>query len=401
MHPSLSHTRSCRPLHVLWVTTKSPWPAHDGGRLLMDGTLRALDPEQVRVTLVFPVDENSGGAIPKAATARPACLDEIHAVPVQRRKLVSVVRPATAQRHRLSAVRSAVERRLLEGDVDVIHVEQPHALENIPDSTPPILLRTQNVEQDLWRQMATTLSPPRRWAMRFEADRVARWERSALRRADKIITISMEDRERMLHLDSDLHSTALDVVHPAVPEVQETGPRLEGDPALTLFASSSWGPNRDGARFFLERSWPAIRAARTSCRLHVFGGPSAVSELPGVRHHPAPFATASAFAEGAIVVVPVRAASGVRMKILDAWSRGLAAVTTRTGATGLGPTGGEILRPVGDIEELHHAVLRIADGSGAEKQVARGRAWLRAHANPPLVGSAFLSHYQVLANVRR
>lgn len=405
MHTTADSTS--RPLRVLWVTTKGPWPAHDGGRLLMDGTLRALDPDRVRVTLVHPAIDSAGEGPMEGE--RPACLDEVVSVPftgTPGRAAWSALRhglspsvPITARRHRRPDVEAEVARRLRRESFDVVHVEQPHALANVPVSGPPVLLRTQNVEQDLWQQMARTGNPPRSWALGLEAGRVARWEMAALGRVRQIVAISSEDRDRLTALaSSGAPITApVDVIHPAMPATQAAGPALDGDPALALFASSSWGPNQDGARSFLAQSWPKIRAARPSCRLHVFGGDPAVAAQPATRHHPSPFPTESAFGAGALVVVPVRAASGVRMKILESWSRGLAVVTTHRGAVGLGPDGVQMLQSVPALGDLHRAVLRLADREAAEAQVRLGREWLRRHADPEMVGARFLAVYRRLA----
>jgi glycosyltransferase involved in cell wall biosynthesis len=55
----------------------------------------------------------------------------------------------------------------------------------------------------------------------------------------------------------------------------------------------------------------------------------------GVETHPAPADSREAFAPGAILVVPLRIASGIRMKILEAWARGLPVVATPEAAAGL------------------------------------------------------------------
>ena len=45
-----------KPLNILIVATKAPWPAVDGGRFLLRNTLQALAAAGCRLTLVAPVD---------------------------------------------------------------------------------------------------------------------------------------------------------------------------------------------------------------------------------------------------------------------------------------------------------------------------------------------------------
>src|SRR5215213_10565919 len=56
-----------KPLNVLIVATKSPWPPVDGGRLLLSLTLEGLEREGCRFTLIAP---EAGPASPVLALAR-------------------------------------------------------------------------------------------------------------------------------------------------------------------------------------------------------------------------------------------------------------------------------------------------------------------------------------------
>ena len=57
--------------------------------------------------------------------------------------------------------------------------------------------------------------------------------------------------------------------------------------------------------------------------LHVFGGGPNLDGLDGVARHPSPADSRTAFPDGAVVVIPERHPTGVPMKALEAWARGL------------------------------------------------------------------------------
>ncbi len=65
------------------------------------------------------------------------------------------------------------------------------------------------------------------------------------------------------------------------------------------------------------------------------------------------------FPEGAILVVPLRIASGVRMKILEAWARGVPVVATQEAVAGLGVEDGAGYLVAGDGMEFSSAIRRI------------------------------------------
>jgi len=92
---------------------------------------------------------------------------------------------------------------------------------------------------------------------------------------------------------------------------------------LTQFGDRRQGTkrNRDAIDWFVGSIWPAVRQALPRGRLHVFG--NLARAAPGVEVHPPPADSSELFVPGSVLVVPLRIASGVRIKILEAWSRGV------------------------------------------------------------------------------
>jgi glycosyltransferase involved in cell wall biosynthesis len=68
--------------------------------------------------------------------------------------------------------------------------------------------------------------------------------------------------------------------------------------------------------------------------LHLYGVDHR-SPAPGVIVHPPPGDSGEAFPPGSILAVPLRIASGVRIKILEAWARGVPVVATPAALAGL------------------------------------------------------------------
>ncbi len=371
-------------MKILWVATKAPWPPVDGGRRLMLDTLRALAAAGHRLTLVAPVDDADAGA---AAGLEPCCRP--HLVPAGKRPLVLDAlraqlarRPLTLVRHTLPAVRRRVAELLAGGDFDLVQAEQVQALssaEPAMDSGLPLVLRAQNVESDLWAQAARA-SRLRRPLLALEARRLAAREGAAVRRCAATLALTAEDAERL----SQLAGTAGKVHRVPAPFAAELPPAREslpGSPPVVLFGSGGWRPNAAGADWFVRRVWPRVRARQPEAVLHAFGFAAAGA---GIVAHPAPDDSRAAFARGAVLAVPLRIASGVRIKILEAWARGVPVVATPEAARGLDAADGEHLLLARDSEELAAAVSRLAsDPALARRLVDRGRRRLcRRHALP-------------------
>jgi hypothetical protein len=110
--------------------------------------------------------------------------------------------------------------------------------------------------------------------------------------------------------------------------------------------------------------------------------------------HGTPADSAAAFAAGSIHAVPLRFGSGVRIKVLEAWARGIPVVATPEGAAGLDATDGVELLVARDAAEFTAAFRRLCDEPGlAAALVAGGRAALRRRHDPPTIARRLLAIY--------
>ncbi|MFL6198299.1 MAG: glycosyltransferase family 4 protein [Thermoanaerobaculia bacterium] len=359
-------------LRVLIVATKSPWPPVDGGRLLLSLTLEGLEREGCRFTLIAP---EVGPVSPALALGRSWQL------------------PLALARHAQPVVRQEVERRLAAERFDVVHVEQLQAL---PQAEPalrrgiPVVLRAENVESDLWAATAALTPGWKGRVLAREARRLARWEGEAVRRVAATLPLSEEDAARLRQLAG---GGRVRVVRAPFPELVPGPSSLAGDPPVVLLVSRGWLPNEDSVRWFLGEVWPAVRAGVPGAVLHVFGGEPGGS--PGVVHHPSPRDSAEAFAPGSILAVPLRIGSGVRMKVLEAWARGVPVVGTSAAVSGLEVEAGREALVADDPAAFARAVARLRSEPGlAQRLVEEGRRALRERHEPARVVADLLSVYE-------
>jgi glycosyltransferase involved in cell wall biosynthesis len=169
--------------------------------------------------------------------------------------------------------------------------------------------------------------------------------------------------------------------------------RLGGDPAVVVLANR-WFPNRDGAAWFVQAVWPEVRAQLPRAVLHLFGTVSGPRATPAVVVHRLLTDSAAAFPPGAILAVPLRIASGVRVKIMEAWARGVPVVATPVAVAGLEASHGKELLIAADPREFAQAIDRYhRDPPFARAMVASGRALLRGRHAPGRIGRALAEIY--------
>ena len=373
-------------MKLLWVATKMPWPPIDGGRLLLWNSLRALAEAGEEVTLVAP---HPAGEPPSVEALTPLCRPVPVAVRYRHRAADALHarltgRPLTVVRHSLPAVRREVGRLLSEESFDAVVAEQVQALAQVEGLAKiPVLLRAQNVESDLW----TATARETWWARAFlmgEGRRLAVWEGRAVGRVASTLALTEEDADRLAELAGGAPRPQV-LPAPVDTELPPADDSLPGEPAVVLFGSGGWRPNQSGEGRFLHHLWPQIQGSLPEAQLHLFGGDA--SDLPpGAHPHPRPQESRDAFTPGSVLAVPLWVASGVRMKILEAWARGIAVVATPTAARGLGATGGEQLLLAESAEEFTAAFRALANRERYQALVQAGRRHLEErHALPRFV----------------
>jgi glycosyltransferase involved in cell wall biosynthesis len=108
--------------------------------------------------------------------------------------------------------------------------------------------------------------------------------------------------------------------------------------------------------------------------------------------------SAQAFAEGSVLLVPLRIASGVRMKILEAWARGVPVVATPTALAGLEAKDGRDALVAADPASFARALKRLKDEPGlAASLVEGGRRSLAERHDPAKVARDLLAIYESVA----
>ena len=383
-------------MRILIVATKSPWPPCDGGRLVLWWTMQGLAAAGHQLALVAPRgndDETSHAATLESLAT--VCAPEL--IAVRRRGFISGLvtawkthRSFSVARHAHPELRAATSAMQAKFQPDVVHVEQLQALAHTADLHDiPVILRMQNVESSLWRQIAGA-----RWfalPLWFEARRVARDEQWALRTVDRMLTLSARDAEALNRGNEGAPPRALPLA-PACPVHLPTGAALAGTPAVTLVASSGWWPNQDATQWFLASVWPLLLRQRPGSLLHMFGG--SPLQRAGVHCHRAPVDAIDAFPEGTIVVVPLRIGSGIRMRILEAFARGLPVVASSVAAAGLDVQHGRELLIADGAADFAAAIAQLCDSGLRTRLVAAGRDYLQRAHDPALQSAALLETFR-------
>lgn len=144
-------------------------------------------------------------------------------------------------------------------------------------------------------------------------------------------------------------------------------PRVAGAPAIhdVLFVGSfGHSPNRDAIDWLLAEIWPRLRALRPAARLAIVGAhpPAEVTARhgrDGIEVYGTVADTAEFYRDARVLLAPIRAGSGTRLKLLEAFASGLPVVATKLAAEGLPVADGEHLLTGESAEDLAQATARL------------------------------------------
>lgn len=399
-------------MRVLLLTQVVPNPPDAGPKIKTHFALRMLAREHRVELLTFVRDEREE----RAAEALRDWCDRVTMVPLVRsrpREPFYLARgwasgtPFLVARDYRPAFARQLRDRLAAGGVDVVHADQLSMAQYLPlarQAGARTVFDAHNAVFDLVRDLSGRQpTPVHRAATAIEWRLLRRFEGRLCRESDLTLAVSREDEQLLGDAaGGPIHS----VVVPIGVEVEEVTPVPASHDATRLLsvATMHYPPNAAALRWFRDDVWPLLRDGHPSIGLDVVG-PRPPDDLarwgqsdgrvrvPGYVPEIEPF-----YRDAAIFIVPLRAGSGVRVKILEAMARGVPVVSTSIGAASLDLRHGEHLLIADTPAEFAQAVLdllrdparRVALAAAARERVCSLYDWRRC--NLPI-----LAAYRTLA----
>lgn len=241
-------------------------------------------------------------------------------------------RSVSAARFWSAAAAETVRRAAAEKSLDLLQVEYQQMVPLATDiAAKTSVLDLHNVESALVESYAHARRGVAATGLRAEAAALRRMERRTIRRFDHVVVVSEQERKR---LPDGARSV---LVCPNGRDPSAVLPPAPG-PTVAFVATMGWRPNIDAALWLGRDIWPLVLAQVPEARLLLVGrdpAPSVVAlagenlEVTGTVADVTPY-----LAQSRVVVAPLRAGGGTRLKIMEALDVGRPVVATSVGCEG-------------------------------------------------------------------
>lgn len=387
---------------ILFLTQVLPYPLDAGPKVRNHYMLRHLA-QRHQVTLVSFVRSDDS---PEAVQHVQSICHSVHTVPMRRSfwrnlragaKGILTGLPMVVARDEMGQMVATVRRLAGGGHFDVIHADQLSmagygqvAARVVSSRT---LLDEHNAIHKLVSQLAENEPHPLRRAITArEARAFERYEAAMCQAFDAVLTVTCEDRERLLALyPQDRRAALADrfTVIPICVDPEHVSPvvhqpRTDGAPVIVHLGTMFWPPNVAGVLWFAREVLPLIHQRLPHARFVVVGK-SPPPEVQALAADPRIEVTGyvadptSYLVQADVFVVPLLTGEGMRVKILDAWLWGLPVVSTPIGAEGIETQPGTSILIAAEADAFAQAACRLLTDQALNQQLRRAaRSWVES-----------------------
>lgn len=394
-------------MRILFLTQIVPYPPDAGPKVKTWHGIRYLVEAGHQITLATYVRQDEMRHLP---TLEALC-ERVHAVPIQRSRVKDAFyllrsfftgRPFLVERDDLPEMRALIRELLTSQDFDLIYADQltmaqfafPGKAVRRSDAKPrPALIF--DAHNAVWTILKRS-SDTARWFFRpillRESRAIQRHEGELVLNYDHTLAVTDIDRAALLEAVKSLGSipaTQADAaaarlsVNPIAVDtqvLQPTGRSPESQHIVTL-GTLHYPPNADGIRWFAREVYPIIQRRLPKAHLTIIGKNPPQDFLELAVQQPESITVTGYVPDldpymeaAAVMVVPVRAGGGMRVRILEAFARGMPVVTTTVGLEGIDAQPGVEVLVEDSPETFASAVMGLLSNPEWQAELAlRGR----------------------------
>lgn len=375
-------------MRILFLTQILPYPPNAGPRVKTWNVLRHLAKSGAEITLVTFIRPEELKFLDEV---KQICRDVLP-VPIKRNRINDMVfflkslftgNPFLIERDNLQPMNAKIREVLAHHSFDVIHADQlsmaqyawfarqeiqkrPNEIGNIQ---PRLIFDAHNATWTILDRMQIQVPFIFRFLVRFERNKIKKYEGRLVKNFDCTLAVTDIDKAALLLAvdQPDEEKNKIPVIPIAVDtkQLSKYPNNNQGNSLLTL-GTLHYPPNADGIRWFMQQVFPIVLNQFPDTKLTVIGKNPPQDFFEIAQKHPDLIKITGYVDEldpylkqARIIVVPVLAGGGMRVRILEAFAHQIAVVTTTIGLEGIDAIHNKNVMIGDSPEEFANAVVQL------------------------------------------
>lgn len=377
-------------MKILQLSLKPPYPKVDGGCVAiaaMTESLLKADQNVKLLTMSTHKHPFNSSKVPNEILQQTG-FEAIH-IDTRIKPMSAFLNLFSSESYNIQRFYSkAFDARILEilneDDFDIVQMESifcaPYLSAIRSVSNTKVIIRTHNVEFEIWEQLAAQdNNPVKQWYLNLLAARLKQYELDVLNKVDGIVSITLEDSSRMKQL-------GIKVPIETVPigiDIRKTEIQSINQEHIHLYhlGAMDWAPNVEAIEWFLDEIWSKIEIELPDVKCTLAGRKMPQQLIDRSKGNltiePEVDSVSEFTSDKNVAIIPILSGSGMRVKIIEALALGKVVVTTKLGATGIPYREGEHLliadsaaEFLDKIKYLENHPSKIKEMSNAARKLA-------------------------------
>lgn len=367
-------------MKILMLTPYLPYPLVSGGQIRTYNLLKHLskDHEITLFSLIKDYKEEENLKELEKYCAKIRLFKRTNKPWAPRNILLALLTryPFLVTRNWALNMKGEVQKELENGKYDLIHAETFYMMPNIPETKIPTILVEQTMEYLGYQEYAKKANPILRPLLNFDIKKIKYWETKYWKEADKLITMSEEDKDFILNeLGKDLNisvvANGVDLEYFA-----KVNKKLPLAPTVLFVGTFKWLPNIEAVDFIVEDIWPKVIKKLPNSKLKIVGfsptekllrygkEPSidVLGGIPDIR---------DAFMSSHMLLAPIKSGKGTRFKVLEAMVTGTPVVATNLAVEGIEAKDGKQVLTSDTAEGLAELTVKLLKDKKLQDQLSK------------------------------
>lgn len=397
--PENKNQLTTKPLSILFICNKSPWPAREGGPIAMNNLIEGLaDAGHLVKVLAINTNKYAVDPIDIPLEYRDKTQIELGLIDLSIKPIAAFLNLFTNKSYHVERFISKefdhlLRDVLLRDCYDIVQIEtlfmSPYLNTVREFSQAKIILRAHNIEHRIWKRVAAiTKNPLKKAYLNHLSSTLEKYEKKIISHYDGIVPISSADAPFFVEFSNRPVLALPTGIDPnKLPSVNDVKP----ENALFHIGAMNWMPNEEGIKWFIEKVWAGLHAQLPELNIYLAGRemPLWLSNLK-IDHIEVVGEVPDAYEfiqSKSILIAPLFSGSGIRIKIIESMALGKAVISTTIGAEGIHYTNGENILIADDTTAFIDAIIKLyldpekTKAMGAEAQ----KLILRDHNTPKII----------------